>query len=735
MKIGVKKSTINVCGKKVAVRRNSGGVPEFWTSNIEDFIRVTGSLHAHDRLVQMMLVRVIACGRVSELLKADDNTLGIDIFMREMALYREAKCEVEILNQETRSFLEAYCDGVNDYLNKHRRRLEFLLVGYKPEPWKPEDTLATIKIMAYIGLAQTQQDIEKFIIQSVQNDVNVEKLKSLFHPHLKDLNEDQLTLCKRAKLYQPLIPASIRFLSGLPKMLASNSWMVAPKKSASNKLIQCNDPHLECNRLPGVWYEYIAHVGDERYMGINMPGVPGLIMGRTSRVGVGFTYGFMDMIDYFFEDVKDNKYREEGIYKSFTSREEIIKRKGKEDFKFTIFENDRGVLEKEPLAPFDDGIYLTRAWSGHKDGAAKSCDVVRGLLHAKSADEAANLAKHITISCNWIIGDDDGNIIYQQSGLLPHRTHSGLHPLEGWKLSNNWKGIHEPDKLSYEKNPDCGFICSANEDRNQDGRPLSINMPMGNYRVDRIRQLLEEKEKLDVDDMKRIQRDLYSLQAEKFFNIIAPLIPDTAFGKILKEWNLRYDRNSLAATLFEKFYNDLLRKIFCENLFGTDVWDHIINETGMVVNFYHVFDRILLDIDSKDPLWYSEKPREVIFKEVLDQTLASTTKANLRPWASTREVMINNIFFDGTLPSFLGFDKGPYGIEGNRATIVQGAVYRAHGRVMTFCPSFRFISDFATTEAHTALAGGASDKRFSKFYSNDLENWYNFNYKVLKPEE
>ena len=41
------------------------------------------------------------------------------------------------------------------------------------------------------------------------------------------------------------------------------------------------------------------------------------------------------------------------------------------------------------------------------------------------------------------------------------------------------------------------------------------------------------------------------------------------------------------------------------------------------------------------------------------------------------------------------------------------------------------ICDMATDEIHTNLAGGPSDRRFSKWFASDLRNWYEGNYKVL----
>jgi len=96
---------------------------------------------------------------------------------------------------------------------------------------------------------------------------------------------------------------------------------------------------------------------------------------------------------------------------------------------------------------------------------------------------------------------------------------------------------------------------------------------------------------------------------------------------------------------------------------------------------------------------------------------------------------MNHILFDGKMPGFLGFDKGPITGVGGRATIHQGQIYRSAGRVTTFMPSFRMTMDMATTEMHPNLAGGPTDRRFSKWYTSGLQDWLEGKYKQTRPEE
>jgi penicillin amidase len=59
------------------------------------------------------------------------------------------------------------------------------------------------------------------------------------------------------------------------RVAASNNWALAPSRTSSGAALQCNDPHLEVNRLPAIWYEVVGHTRDDYRIGITMPGLPG----------------------------------------------------------------------------------------------------------------------------------------------------------------------------------------------------------------------------------------------------------------------------------------------------------------------------------------------------------------------------------------------------------------------------------------------------------------------------
>jgi penicillin amidase len=692
-----------------------------------------GFAHAHDRMVQMMLVRLVGQGRLCECLKSDDTTLEIDIFMREMGLRRDAEADTSNLCAEALRLCEAYANGINHYLAHHMRPFELALVRYRPEPWTVADTLLTIKLMSYVGLAQSQQDMEKFIIQALRAGTPVAPLKTLLSPHLDGLDESVVEALRDLQFVQPLVPEAVRFLTTTPTLMASNNWAVSGARTASGSPLQCNDPHLECNRLPAIWYETVMHTTDDYRVGATMPGVPGLVMGRTRKLSFGFTYGFMDMVDFFVEDCRDGACRRGASSRPLDVRNEKILRKGSDPLEITVRENDLGVLEADPRDPhLADGLYLTRAWSAHRGGAAPSLNSLWRLLQASTTEEAMTAARGVAISCNWLVADRDGNIGYQQSGLLPDRRHSGLHPVPAWEERFRWRGLVPAERLHSVLNPADGILVTANDDHNPPDGPLVINLPMGSYRADRIRALLNDCSDCTCEDMKRIQNDIYSLQAERLMAVLRPLLPETFAARLLANWDLRYETTSRGATLFEEVYQALLVEVFGKGLFGTDVWKVLTSSTAVIADYYHLFDNVLLGSDST---WFGDEGRDALFSRVLHEVLDEVDPAAIIPWGRRHQMMMTNIFFDGALPGLLGFDHGPVELPGNRSTVVQGGIFTSHDRQTTFTPSWRFVTDLSEDRAQTALAGGPSGRRFSRWYKTDIGRWLRGEYKELSPEQ
>ena len=86
-------------------------------------------------------------------------------------------------------------------------------------------------------------------------------------------------------------------------------------------------------------------------------------------------------------------------------------------------------------------------------------------------------------------------------------------------------------------------------------------------------------------------------------------------------------------------------------------------------------------------------------------------------------MVFENILMGGKLPRWAGFDIGPVALRGGRATPHQGQIYESAGRKTSFAPSLRLMADLGDDVMHTSLAGGPSDRRFSKLYTSELDRW------------
>ena len=132
--------------------------------------------------------------------------------------------------------------------------------------------------------------------------------------------------------------------------------MVSGRKTASGMPILANDPHLEVNRLPNVWYEVVLKIAGRWAMGANMPGVPVLLIGRNPDLAWGATYTFMDATDSWIEKCKDGcHWRVPEGWVPFKKRTETIRRKKKTPVAVTFHENLHGVLEGDPHR---EGLYM-----------------------------------------------------------------------------------------------------------------------------------------------------------------------------------------------------------------------------------------------------------------------------------------------------------------------------------------------------------------------------------------
>ena len=123
----------------VAVVRDDMGVPTLRAQNTHDLYMALGFVHAQDRLFQMDLQRRLSQGRLAEIFGRE--ALGNDRTMRTLGLYRHAVAGLGFVSPDFEAVLDAYAEGVNAFIASGKPLpVEFALLRYRPDPWRPADT-------------------------------------------------------------------------------------------------------------------------------------------------------------------------------------------------------------------------------------------------------------------------------------------------------------------------------------------------------------------------------------------------------------------------------------------------------------------------------------------------------------------------------------------------------------------------------------------------------------------
>lgn len=261
---------------KVEIVKDNFGVPHITANNEEDLYFTLGYTHAQDRLWQMDLTRRVAEGRLAEILGKD--AVDYDILFRTIGIGKFSNSLYQNLSPKSKEILINYSKGVNAFIKEFNKKLplEFDVLNYKPEDWKPEHSIMVIRMM---GWELNISWMTEFMFGEIVNKFGVEKAKDLFPnypedaPYIVNNNKDSKSKNSKAeiipdieKYYSKLSSLGSNFYNNVLNYrdkfgiigthIGSNSWAVNGSKTEKGKPIIANDPHLVL-QAPSRWYEIV----------------------------------------------------------------------------------------------------------------------------------------------------------------------------------------------------------------------------------------------------------------------------------------------------------------------------------------------------------------------------------------------------------------------------------------------------------------------------------------------
>lgn len=558
--------TIADLDRPARVRFDQLAIPYIQASSQTDLYLAQGYITASERMFQMDIMRRLAEGELAEIFGG--SCLTQDKLMRTIGFSRLAKQELSELSPEAIAHLKAYCRGVNIYLNQSINRLpvEFLMIGYRPRLWQPQDTLCLLKFLQY-ELDESWR-LDEFRDRMIARG-GVKLASRMFERNFAD-----------RQLKTSLIPGlnCKDFLKRYPDFanpsLGSNAWAIGKDLSSSHSSLLASDKHCLCTS-PDLFYACSLQGPAFHAAGATIPGVPGIILGRNDNIAWTMASLKSDGQDLFVEQFSDkypSKYRiEDGWSNALEITEEIPQR-----FSSSVLEK---IVQTRhgPVLLRNETMGIALSWSGfHTHGSIletieqlnKTTDWTGFRKVLKTYDGSPQV---------FVYADCQGNIGMQTAGAIPIRKcdrklsnqfiSNGDTVLCGWSNNCAWTDYFKFEELPYSFNPADSFIVA------NDPRSSMLSTNANTRATERILTVLSHYKKTaehpDLPDMSALQGDMQaSLAALVREEIQHALTHTQSIDRYQQEaihsldkWNGQLRPDSQAACIYESFLLTFLRRV------------------------------------------------------------------------------------------------------------------------------------------------------------------------------
>jgi penicillin G amidase len=775
---------------RVDVLRDSYGVPQIYADNPEDLFLAQGYIQAQDRFFEMDFRRHLAAGRLSELF--GKSQFERDAYIRTLGWRRVAEQELALLAPSTRRYLDAYAAGVNGYIGDRAGgdlSLEYSVLrlqglDYRPQPWVAADSVSWLKVMAWNLGSNLDEEAERAIITGK---LGAGRAASLFprypldgdfapilrrgnvvgkafdpsasqgsaRPFPDELSDHQLRQASDALENLVKINRSIPPLLGSGSSgdgTGSNSWAVAGSGTASGKAILSNDPHLPTS-IPSVFAQVGLHCRTLSQAcpfdvtGFSMAAVPGVVIGKNTKIAWGLTTSKVDAQDLYLEDVQGDTVREGEKYVPLQVISEDIQVRGEDKPRtIRIRSSRRGPLLSDvdqrlqqvsasrpspSTAPYAVALSWTALQPGHTMDALLAFDQAQNFAEFRAAAALVSAP-----SQNLLYADTAGNIGYQLAGTVPlRRKGNGTKPAPGWDPNYGWRGTIPFAKLPYVDNPPSGFIVAANQQviGAQYPYPLGSTFSYG-WRsqeiIDRLRDAppmtMDSAEQLFYDDTIRFAADLVPI-------LLKIKVPDpwvVEGQRTLVGWDYSASKDSAAAAYFSVVCHNILKLTFRDEL-PQELWP----EGGD--RWYAVLTMLMKqpmnpwwdDIATKDKI---ETRNDILLAAMINARKEITSlmarDTDQWQWGKLHRVRLQNqsLGVSGIKPVEDLFNRGDYQISGGPTAVNAMAYDDRMGYAVTAGPAMRMLIDLGDLDASRWVnQSGVSGHAFNSHYDDQTVLWAN----------
>ena len=652
---------------KVELLRDRWGVPHIFAKTDHDLYFGYGYVMAQDRLWQLDYYRRKAMGRLSEILGSDG--LENDIVVRTVGINRIARQEVAKIAPNALTRLEAFSHGINALMAETRDRLpiEFDLLGYEPEPWSPLDSVAIWgEFRWYLTGRLPVIAIPEFAKRTLGEG-------PLYEAFITGEAPDESIIPKGSYAKAPSGIERVGDVVGDPEDgIGSNNWVVSADRSTTGAPMVASDPHIAFGAV-SCWYEAHLQGPDLNVAGVGYVGMPAIIIGRNDHIAWGITNNICSQRDLYLEKIDPahpGHFFYDGRWEPARTITEEINIKGSETITKTIICSRNGPIADELLpTPLQHTGPVSLRWLGAGFSDELSC-----LMDLNTAPDAEGIRKAlkpwVVPTWSFVFADRKGNIGYQCVGRIPIRNgwNRGYRP--GWDPDHQWQGFVPYGGMPALFNPPQGYARSANNRTAPEDFPYPLSGTWNSgYRARRIRDMIEEKDKLSREDFARMQMDVLSMRAvESLPGLLAVLSKSTdsrmkTAHEYLKSWDCRMETDRVGASIFEIFFSYWIKTIAAERFPA--------QAAALVAEASYAIGTRLLDGDGIG--WFKNRSRDQAVLESMSQALDHLeerlgTDMSTWSWGKIHSIHLNHLLSHHTdLKELL--QRGGCPVHGNGITV------------------------------------------------------------------
>jgi acyl-homoserine-lactone acylase len=745
--------------QNVSLRRNNLGMPLIESSTFHDALFTLGYVHASDRITQMLTMRLLAQGRLSEM--AGPSALDVDRLMRSANLKKSAS---ELYNASTprlQRFFEVYARGVNAWLFRYRDKLPADLAssGYRPDYWKPEDSALIFSLLNFSQSVNLQEELSSLVLAQK---VGVDKLAWLIPTY----PDEELPSAEAEKLKGLNISAQVSGLGELNKVAlqltdlnmlgiaASSNWAIAPQRSRTGRSLLASDLQLPAG-LNSAWSLVQIRAPKYQASGATIAGLPLVLSGFNGKLAWSMASAMGDNQDLFLEKLKreNNRlmYLVDGKWLPAASHQETFIVKGASPIREAVYETRHGPLLNSNLGTgqLGNGLGIALQTPDFKDD--KSLDAFFDLSRAPNVEKAFDTSREIrAVTLNMVFADAS-NIGWQVTGRFPNRREGlGLLPSPGWESRYDWDGFADSMLHPYDQDPQQGWIATANQRTFPKGYGMQLSNSWKNpERAERIAELANsgKQDTRSVIAMQYDQTTTFAAKLRKMFEapgMVKPLkqaidaLPEAERNKAREAYTrlMAFDGKLIAtsadAALYELFLQESAKQTFLDEL-GPDTspaWKAL--QQNAALSYSAQADHLLGREDS--PYWDDVKtPQKEDKPAILARSLAAAISAGDSQLGSDHKAWqwgkLHRATTQGTEFAANDFNRGPTAIGGDHSTLNISASPWGQGFDSQTVPSLRMIVDFGQTEPMLGMTNiGQSGNPASPYYTNSIEPWLKAQY-------